>query len=59
MAAALLSLVLALGCAYWTSTVAAGKGRHALRWGVFGFFLGVFALLAAYLVRPVRQPAFD
>jgi hypothetical protein len=26
---------------------------------VFGFCLGVFALLAAYLVRPVKQPAFD
>lgn len=59
MAAALLSLVLGLGCAYWTGSIAAGKGRHAVRWGVFGFCLGVFALLAAYLVRPVKQPAFE
>ena len=60
MAAApyLVSLVLTLGCAYWTASVAARKGRHAVRWGVFGFFLGIFALLAAFLV-PARRPAFD
>jgi hypothetical protein len=56
--APLISLVLALGCAYWTGSVAAGKGRNGLRWGVFGFFLGIFALLAAFLV-PARRPAFD
>ncbi len=55
----LVSLVLGLGCAYWTGSIAARKGRHAVRWGVFGFCLGIFALLTAYFVPPAKQPAFD
>jgi hypothetical protein len=59
-AAAPYLLSLLLGClfAYGTGTVAARKGRNAVRWGVFGFFLGVFALLTEFLV-PARRPAFD
>jgi hypothetical protein len=54
----LLSLLLGFLFAYGTGRIAARKGRNAVRWGVLGFFLGIFGLLIAYLV-PARRPAFD
>ena len=43
-----------LGLAYWTGSIAARKGRGPVRWGVFGFFLGLVALLVAYSVPFVQ-----
>jgi hypothetical protein len=61
MAAAtyLVPLLIGFGFAYWTGSIAARKGRHAVRWGVFGFCLGLVALLVAYSVPSAKQPAFD
>ena len=61
MAAAsyLVPLLIGFGFAYWTSSIAGRKGRHAVRWGVFGFFLGLVAVLVAHAVPAAKQPAFD
>ena len=44
-----------VGCPVAAGWIASRKGRSALLWAFFGFFLGIFGVLIAALVRPVAR----
>ena len=50
-----ISLLLAVVGSMICSYLAGRKGRNRLLWSVAGFFLGVFAVIAVAVVRPLPQ----
>lgn len=49
------ALVLAIIFGTWTGAVAAGKGRSMQWWFIIGFFIPVFGIIAAYVVKPIPK----
>jgi hypothetical protein len=50
--ATLLVVALFLFCPVAAGMIAHQKGRSAVLWGFFGFFLGIFGVIFALIARP-------
>jgi len=51
-AACCVSLVIAIGIAWWMWKDADAKGQSGPLWGILGFFFGLIALIVWLIVRP-------